>query len=131
MWSNIDIVKELYRAFTQKDINGMLALLSNDVVWGEPKNPYNPAGGKRTGHDGFLEWISIGRDAEEILVLEPERFLNDEQGVAVTGYMKCRVKSTGKVYESDFVHLVTIEDRKICRFIEFFDTYIAGEAFRK
>lgn len=131
MQSNMGIVKELYSAFARKDINGMLAMLSEDIEWGEPENPYNPAGGVRKGHAGFLKWISIGRDAEDILVLEPERFLTDEYGVAVTGYMKCRVKNTGKVYESDFVHLVTIKDGKICRFIEFFDTYIASEAFKK
>jgi uncharacterized protein len=130
MNSNLAIVNELYTAFARRDIKGMLVLLSDDIEWGEPENPHNPAGGIRKGHDGFLEWISIGRDAEEILVLEPDRFLTDEYGVAVTGYMKCRAIATGKLYESDFVHLVTIKNGKICRFIEFFDTYIAGEAFK-
>jgi uncharacterized protein len=131
MQSNINIVKELYRAFGLKDINAMLQLLSDDVEWGEPENPYNPAGGTRMGHAGFLEWINIGKNAEEILVLEPQRYLADEHAVAVTGYMKCRAKNTGKVYESDFVHLAVIKDSKIWRFREFFDTYAAGEAFRK
>jgi ketosteroid isomerase-like protein len=44
--------------------------------------------------------------------------------------MKCLAKSTGKIYESDFVHFAIIKDFKICKFQEFFDTYIAGEAFR-
>jgi ketosteroid isomerase-like protein len=35
------------------------------------------------------------------------------------------------VYESDFVHLVTFKDGKVARFQEFFDTYLAGEAFRR
>jgi ketosteroid isomerase-like protein len=36
---------------------------------------------------------------------------------------------TGKVYESDFVHLVTLADGRVTKFQEFFDTYAAGEAF--
>jgi hypothetical protein len=45
--------------FMKKEINTILGLLSDDVEWGEPENPFNPA---------------------------------------------------GKVYESDFVHLIRIND---------------------
>lgn len=130
MDKNIELVKQLYLAFSRKDINSMLELLSKDIEWGEPENPYNPAGGTRTGHSGFLEWLNIGRNAEDILVLEPKRFLCDNDSVAVIGFMRCQTKTTGKVYESDFVHFVVIEDGKIKKFQEFFDTYAAGEAFR-
>jgi ketosteroid isomerase-like protein len=57
--------------------------------------------------------------------------LADSETVAVLGYMKCLAKPTGKIYESDFVHIIVIRDREIVKFQEFFDTYIAGEAFRK
>jgi uncharacterized protein len=56
--------------------------------------------------------------------------LVDEDSVAVVGFMRCRAIPTGKVYESDFVHLVTFESGRVTRFQEFFDTYAAGEAFR-
>ena len=126
----IETVKQLYSAFMKKDIPAILGLLSEDVEWGEPENPFNPAGGTRTGHAGFMEWLNIGKDAEDILVLEPKEFLTNDETVAVTGYMKCLAKPTGKEYESDFVHIVKIKGNKICKFQEFFDTYIAGEAFR-
>jgi uncharacterized protein len=130
MNTNIEIVNRLYHAFSQKGINTILGLLSENVEWGEPENPYNPAGGTRKGHAGFLEWLAIGKDAEDILILEPKRFLTDNDSVAVIGYMKCRAKTTGKVYESDFVHYIVINDNLVCKFQEFFDTYAAGEAFR-
>jgi len=130
MENNIELVKQLYAAFSKKDINTILGLLSEDVEWGEPENPFNPAGGIRKGHAGFLEWLNIGKNAEDILVLEPKRFLRDNDSVAVIGYMKCQAKLTGKIYDSDFVHLAVIKDNKICKFQEFFDTYAAGEAFR-
>ncbi|MDH7514198.1 MAG: nuclear transport factor 2 family protein [Clostridiales bacterium] len=127
---NIKIVQRLYEAFAKRNIDAILGMLSPDVEWGEPSNPYNPAGGTRHGHEGFLEWLNIGRQSEDILVLEPQKMLEDDDSVAVVGYMKCRAIPTGKVYESDFVHLVTIKSGKVVRFQEFFDTYIAGEAFR-
>lgn len=128
---NINIVQNLYSYFSDKNINAILELLSPNVEWGEPSNPFNPAGGTRYGHKGFLEWLNIGKENEDILILEPRKMLTDNNTVAVYGYMKCLAIPTGKIYESDFVHIVVIEDMKIIKFQEFFDTYIAGEAFRK
>jgi len=127
---NIATARALYQSFAARDIDAILALLSDDVEWGEPDNPYNPAGGVRRGHGGFLEWLRIGRAAEEILALEPRAFLSDAESVAVVGHTKCLAKPTGRTYETDFVHLVTFRGGKIVRFQEFFDTYAAGEAFR-
>ena len=127
---NVEIVQRMYAAFARSDISAIIAMLSPEVEWGEPSNPFNPAGGTRCGHEGFLEWIEIGRQSEDILVLEPRKMLVDEDSVAVVGFMRCRAIPTGKVYESDFVHLVTLESGKVTRFQEFFDTYAAGEAFR-
>jgi len=127
---NVSMVQELYASFAKRDIGSILGMLSSDVEWGEPSNPFNPAGGTRHGHKGFLEWLNIGKQAEEILVLEPRKMLTDNDSVAVVGYMKCLAKATGKTYESDFVYVVTLRDGKIVKFQEFFDTYVAGEAFR-
>jgi ketosteroid isomerase-like protein len=129
--NNIRIVQQVYAAFAQHDINTILDILSPEVEWGEPSNPFNPAAGTRYGHAGFLEWLNIGRQTEDILVLEPRKYLTDDDTVAVVGYIKCLAKPTGKTYESDFVHLITIKDSKIVRFQEFFDTYSAAEAFRE
>jgi uncharacterized protein len=128
--ANVEIVRGIYAAFARRDIPAIVAMLSPDVEWGEPSNPFNPAGGMRRGHEGFLEWIEIGRRAEDILVLEPRKMLVDEDSVAVVGFMRCRAITTTKEYESDFVHVVTLEAGKVTRFQEFFDTYAAGEAFR-
>jgi len=127
---NIKFVQALYAAFKSRDIPRILGALSPTVEWGEPSNPYNPAAGTRHGHSGFLEWVRLGNESEEVLVLEPQDFLANFNSVAVVGYTKCRARATGKEYETDFVHLVSLKDGKVERFREFFDTYAAAEAFR-
>lgn len=127
---NIEIVQTLYEAFARRDIQSLLGALSPTVEWGEPSNPYNPAGGTRRGHAGFLEWLRIGNESEEVLVLEPKDFLANPTSVAVVGFTKCRVRATGKEYQTEFVHLVTLRDGKVQRFREYFDTFAAAEAFR-
>ena len=37
-----------------------------------------------------------------------KKFLTDNDTVAVVGYTKCLAKATGKSYETDFIHLVTL-----------------------
>lgn len=127
---NAALVRQLYAAFARRDIDAMLEFLDADVEWGEPSNPFNPAGGTRHGHAGFMEWLSIGRQAEEVLALEPRKTLAGDDTVAVIGFTKCLAKPTGKIYESDFVHVITVQDGKVVRFQEFFDTFAAAEAFR-
>lgn len=94
--ANVEIVQGIYAAFARRDIPAIVSMLSPCIEWGEPPNPFNPAGGMRRGHDGFLEWIEIGRRSEDILVLEPRKMLVDEDSVAVVGFMRCRAISTGK-----------------------------------
>ena len=127
---NVTAIQGLYTAFRTGDIPAILAVLSADVEWGEPDNLFNPAAGTRRGHAGFLEWLRIGKESEDILTLEPRQVLAEGDTVAVVGYTKCLAKPTGRTYETDFVHVITFKDGKIVRFQEFFDTYAAGEAFR-
>ncbi len=127
---NQAIVQDVYAAFGTRDIPAILAVLSPDVVWAEPANPLNPAGGTRHGHAGFLEWARVGAEAEEILDLEPRTWMAVGDRVAVVGFTRCRARSTGKVYQTDFVHLVTLQDGLVIMFQEFFDTWAAAEAFR-
>ena len=127
---HVATVQKLYAAFTRRDFEAILAVLSPIVEWGEPANPFNPAGGTRRGHAGFLEWLRIGHEAEEVLVLEPRQVLTNAESVAVIGHTKCVAKATGRRYETDFVHLITFKDGKIERFQEFFDTFAAAEAFK-
>jgi uncharacterized protein len=112
------------------NVRAILDVLSDDVEWGEPENPFNPAAGTRRGHAGFLEWVRIGKESEEVLVIEPRQFISDGETVVVVGHTKCLARPTGRTYETDFVHLITFDGERIGRFQEFFDTYAAGEAFR-
>ena len=126
----VAVVRQLYSAFRMGNVRAILDVLSDDIEWGEPANPFNPAAGTRRGHAGFLEWLRLGRESEEVLVLEPRQFISDGETVAVVGHTKCLAKPTGRTYETDFVHLIAFDGERISRFQEFFDTYAAGEAFR-
>ncbi|HEY2824580.1 MAG TPA: nuclear transport factor 2 family protein [Gemmatimonadales bacterium] len=124
------LVERLYGAFARKDIEAVLDAVSDDVVWSEPENPWNPAAGTHRGRAGVAAWLRIGKENEEVIELLPREFIAKGDMVIVIGHMTCRARPTGRIYESDFVHVIQVEGGQICRFQEFFDTWAAGEAFR-
>ena len=125
------VVEAAYQAFAARDVERLVALLAPDVVWGEADNPLIPSAGTRSGISGVLEWLKVGNETEEILAFEPRRILVDGDMAAVVGWTRIRARPTGVVYEMDFVHLVTVIDGRVTRFQEFFDTWVAAEAFRQ
>jgi ketosteroid isomerase-like protein len=128
--ASLELVRAAYRAFAARDIDSLLRVVSPAVEWGEPVNPLIPSSGTRHGLSGVLEWLRIGQDTETILAFEPDRFLADGDTVAVIGRTTVVARSTGRTYDTDFVHVVTVADGRIVRFQEFFDTWAAAEAFR-
>ena|SRR6516164_3843991 len=126
----IDVVRSDYAAFADRDIPRQLDLVADDVVWGEPDNDLIPSAGTRRGGSGVPEWLEIGRATEDLLSLEPRQLIAGGETVVVVGQTRVRARSTGRDYGTDFVHLVTVRDGTIASFQEFFDTFVAAEAFR-
>ncbi len=124
------VVEQAYRAFAARDIEGLFAVLSPDVEWGEPGNPLIPSAGMRPGIAGVAEWLSIGNETEDIRAFDVDRILVDGDQAAVLGHTAIVARTTGTAYETDFVHIVTVRDGCVTRFVEFFDTWAAAEAFR-
>jgi ketosteroid isomerase-like protein len=68
--------------------------------------------------------------AEEIERFEPKEFLAQGEKVVVLGTYRARVKTTGRIVESDWVHVHILRDGKVQEFREFCDTAAAVEAYR-
>ena len=58
-------------------------------------------------------------------------FVAQGDKVVVLGHYVWHVKATGKVWESDFAHVVSVRDGKVRRFQEYTDTAALGAAFRE
>ena len=58
-------------------------------------------------------------------------FVAQGDKVAALGHYAWHVKSTGRGWESDFVHVLTVRDGKVTRFQEYTSTAAFVEAFRE
>lgn len=127
---NVQIVQDLYAAFGRGDMPAILELLAEDVDWhfvGKPTDV--PFAGCRKGHQEMIEFFSIVAQNCDVYEFGPHEVLSFDDRVISLGHERVGVKSTGRIFETDWVHLFTVEDGKIVRLQEFYDTATMAAAF--
>jgi ketosteroid isomerase-like protein len=127
---NTELVKQGYQHFKNGDIQGLLGLLSEDVEWTQFEIEGVPFSGTRRRPERVGEFFSQVFDTEEPLHFEPSEFVAQGEKVVALGHYAWRVKSTGREYETDFVHVFTVRDGKVAKYQEFMDTAVVGAAYR-
>lgn len=129
MNSNLKLVQDIYAAFGQGDIPGILNRLHADVSWEFPGPRTIPFAGIRKGTDDVAAWFGVISDQVEFLDFAPEEFCADGNLVISIGRERARSKRTGKVFETAWTHVWTIRDGKVARLRDFLNTAALAEAF--
>lgn len=128
---NVQIVKEAYAAFTRGDIPAILNALTDDVVWFLPgPTDIVPVAGERRGREQVGQFFSTLDENQEALQFEPQEFIAQGEKVVVLGHYRWRIKPTGRVFASEWVHVFTLRDGKVVGFHEYYDTAAIVEAYR-
>jgi hypothetical protein len=123
---NTKIVQEMYAAFKAGDIQSLLNRVSEDIDWMiQGPTEISPLMGTRRGRDQVAEFFRKIDEVEEVQLFEPRDYIAQDDKVAVFGHYKARVKATNRIAESDFVHLFVLQDGKVVKFRELFDTAAA------
>ncbi len=129
--ANVQVVEQLYTAFGGGDVPGILGVLSEDVDWlfvGRPQDV--PFAGPRRGHQQMIEFFTIVGQTVEVFEFGPSEIMAFDDKVLVLGHERVRVRATDKIFETDWAHLFTIQDGKIVRLREFYDTATIAAAYR-
>jgi len=129
--NNTEIVQSGYECFGNGDIEGLLKLFSDDITWTVPEIENAPFAGRRTGTASIAEFFTQLAEAEDITRFEPLEFISEGDKVVVLGESEATVRSTGKTYQTDWVHVFHLQNGKVAEFTEFFDNAAATRAFQK
>jgi len=129
--NNTEIVQSGYEFFGNGDIEGLLTLFSDDITWTVPEIENAPFAGTRSGAASVAEFFTQLAEAEDITRFEPLEFIAEGDKVVVLGESAATVRTTGKSYETDWVHVFHLHDGKVTEFTEFFDNAAATRAFQK
>jgi uncharacterized protein len=127
---NAKTVREAYEAFQRGDIHSLLASLTPDAEWWVPgEREIMPYAGRRQGHSAIEEFFTEMARNEDVLEFTPLDFTAQDHRVVVSGHYRARVKSTGREFEYDWVHVFVFRDDKIASFREYSDTASAYLAY--
>jgi hypothetical protein len=120
---DIDIIKEIYRAFKAKDLSAVKQLQADNAEW-SVAGPADkiPWAAPRYGPDGAAEFLKILGGLLVPEVFEIRDFFEKEGKVIATGYQKGYVLPARKPYEFDFIHLWELKDNKVTKFRVYYDT---------
>jgi ketosteroid isomerase-like protein len=127
---NKRLVLEGYRLFQSGDIPGMMAYAHDDAAWVAPDAEAVPFAGSFHGK------AEVGRFFSELLTsMQPTRFvikdvIAENDKVVVLGEAAWMIRSTGRSYDSQWVHVFTMRDGKFIRVDSLYDTGSAERAFR-
>ena len=118
----LETAKSFYRAIHTQDFDALFSVLAEDCVieyYGPPSVPF---AGIFNGKEKCR--IFFGHVANDVDILEfrQDDFMSNDDQVAVTGHLTLRFHATDKVYDSDYVHVITVKGDQIARFRDFQDS---------
>jgi ketosteroid isomerase-like protein len=114
------VVDDLYSALNERDMSGATDLLAEDVTWTVPDSL--PAGGAYRGRAAVTAYLTRLAAAPDPVELQPERYIEEDRHVVVTGQTAMTSSQTGSRDHVPFAHVLTVQNGKVAAFDEFTDT---------
>lgn len=127
---NVSIVQKIYAEFGAGNVEGILAMLSDDIEWSEPPSGVAPFAGTRRGRTQVAEFFQSLFAMCEPVQFEPGEFIGHGNKVIVFGSYQFRAKPTGKTWDSDWVMTWTLAGDKVTRFKIYKDSAAEVAAFQ-
>lgn len=124
-----DTVQTLYAAFGRGDLPAILGMLDPGVEWTFHGSGL-PFMGRFVGPAAVAKWFGHVAEHEGIEAFEPREFLVGADHVTVIGWERTRALPKGAVFESPWIHVWTLRDGRITRFVGAYDSAAAIAARR-
>ena len=125
--NNLEIIKTLYQAFENGEIETILDILDPNVEWHESeKLPY---GGTFIGRDAVFAGVfeKIGAQWENFQA-HVEEFIDGGDRIITLGFDRGTYKATGKSMEAPTASIWTLKNGKVIKFVQYIDTMKVWEA---
>jgi len=111
---NRKTIDQVYAAFGEGDIEGVLCMLTNDVQWTSPGPPdVITYASSRTGDEQVAGYVEARFEAVETTTFRPQRFFAQDDLVVVLVRYTLRVVKSGTVIYNDWVRAFERADGKI------------------
>jgi ketosteroid isomerase-like protein len=125
---NTGLVQRAYQSVGTGDIQTLLNLLTEDVIWELPEMPNVPFSGTWRGRKEVAKFFSIMADVQDVVEFEPDQFVAQGDQVVALGHFTMRIKATGKLAKSKFAHVWTFKNGQVTEMREYVDSLAVSQA---
>jgi ketosteroid isomerase-like protein len=121
--AGIELIQRVYAAFRSGGTDAIMDDLTDDVSWGSVGRERDfPPFGIRQGKAGVREFFRVIAEHAEFSEFSPEEFHATGDEVFVLGHYRVMMRRTGRLVESDWLHVFTLRRGKIASCRIFTDT---------
>jgi uncharacterized protein len=125
--NNIEVVKELYRAFREQDYDAFVSITTEDIEW--IQNEGFPGGATYNGASAVIEGVfKANNDKWEGFAYHIEDILDAGNSIVVIGKYSGRNRISRKPMSAAAAHIYDLREGKVCRFRMFADTKTIWDA---
>jgi uncharacterized protein len=86
----MDVIKAVYEAFTERDVEGVIAHLDDDVEFSAVTGDHAGRTEPYRGHDGIREYFRDVAEVWDELRIVPDEYRRDGDKILVTGRVTAR-----------------------------------------
>lgn len=115
----IEVVRTMYRKFSEGDLDAVLNLCADDVEWVVNGPVSTPQCKSYTGRDGVKAFFELLVANRAFTSFETRQFLCDGSTVIVLGDAEGTDLIDGSRIRSRWAHIIDVDNGRIARFREF------------
>ena len=125
------VTREFFRRVALGDVDGVIELLSDQIMWTVPGPPVIPYAGTFHGKAGVAEFFRILFAHEDLQSFVPNEFIVDAAAgiVCVLGSETAVAIETGKRFTTKWTEIFRVSEGRITAFEEHIDTFALAEAY--
>jgi len=116
-----NVVLGFFAAAAKKDIEGTKKFLSQSVIWDDNGPPEMKGGGNFSNADEVISYIWGNIRNTRDLKITPQWIVSEGDKVIVLITEQATILETERFYEIHSIHVYTVKNDTIVRFINYFD----------
>jgi ketosteroid isomerase-like protein len=121
------LVKAIYEAFPNGDIDTIIGFMDDNVDWHIPG--VSPLSGRHYGRDQVRQYLADLNRLVQFDEFDVDEMVAEASTVVATGRQRCTVRETGDRFGYDWAHVFKIRNGKVTVLRVYDDTYEAAAAF--
>jgi ketosteroid isomerase-like protein len=122
MANSLSVVKAAYDAFARGDVPALLDLVAEKGDWKLLGPPAIPYAGQRNNKEEVARFFAEVAQADDMQSFEPREYIEAGEHVTVLGYERFITRPDGKLVETEWIHVFTVQGGKIIRWRGCYDT---------